>query len=179
CPGGPPRGRPPASRGSAPPSRSLSRSVLPHIVLNLHRRAAVTAAPLIRSVRDAIYRTSRARCPVTAIEAGRALRERRRAPGAGRTAGRSGRTRPHMSGPARNATPSTRDVYRSPAASMLLGPRALLLISALVLTVLEFQLDASLLSPALPQMAASLGVSIAEISNVRSAFFLAASVLGM
>src|SRR5699024_6079620 len=64
-------------------------------------------------------------------------------------------------------------------ASMLLGTRAILLISALVLTVLEFQLDASLLSPALPQMAASLGVSIAEISNVRSAFFLAASVLGM
>src|SRR5690625_5473078 len=62
---------------------------------------------------------------------------------------------------------------------MLLGTRAILLISALVLTVLEFQLDASLLSPALPQMAASLGVSIAEISNVRSAFFLAASVLGM
>ena len=78
-----------------------------------------------------------------------------------------------------SSPPVTLDVDTTPAAPTLRGARTILLISALVLTVLAFQLNASLLSPALPQMAASLGVSIAEISNVQSAFFLAASVLGM
>src|SRR5699024_12070961 len=113
---------------------------------------------------------SPARCHATAIEARRALRERRRAPGAGRTAGRSGRTRPHMSDspviPACMTTglrtrefllgsspPVTLDVDTTPAAPTLRGARAILLISALVLTVLAFQRNASPLSPALPQTA--------------------------
>src|SRR5690625_5535065 len=106
-------------------------------------------------------------------------RGRARPPRASPRTGSGAHRGPEWANPAAHVRPVTLDVDRTPAASMLLGTRAILLISALVLTVLEFQLDASLLSPALPQMAASLGVSIAEISNVRSAFFLAASVLGM
>lgn len=53
------------------------------------------------------------------------------------------------------------------------------LVGTLILAILAFQLNASLLAPALPAMAADLGESIGAISRVQSLFFLSGSVLGM
>lgn len=54
-----------------------------------------------------------------------------------------------------------------------------ILVGSLILAILAFQLNASLLSPALPSMASDLRVSISAISQAQSLFFLSGSVLGM
>ncbi|MET3719231.1 MULTISPECIES: MFS transporter [unclassified Arthrobacter] len=58
------------------------------------------------------------------------------------------------------------------------GRRAALLISALMLGVLSFQLNASMVTPALPQIAASFGLSADSAAPVQSMFFLAGGIAG-
>jgi len=59
------------------------------------------------------------------------------------------------------------------------GGRLVSLIVTLILCVLAFQLNASMLTPALPNIAASLNVSVDLMSNVSSLFFLASSIGGV
>jgi predicted MFS family arabinose efflux permease len=58
------------------------------------------------------------------------------------------------------------------------GRRAALLISTLLLGVLSFQLNASMVTPALPQIAASFGLSADSAAPVQSMFFLAGAIAG-
>jgi len=63
-------------------------------------------------------------------------------------------------------------------AAKLSGRRAALLISTLLLGVLSFQLNASMVTPALPQIAASFGESADSAAPVQSMFFLAGAIAG-
>ncbi|GAA0473063.1 MULTISPECIES: MFS transporter [Tatumella] len=67
----------------------------------------------------------------------------------------------------------------SPASGGLEGKNAALLVSALMLAILAFQLNCSMLSPALPEMAKQLNVSMTDISAVSSLFFLSGSICGV
>lgn len=58
------------------------------------------------------------------------------------------------------------------------GRRAALLISTLLLGVLSFQLNASMVTPALPQIAASFGHGADSAAPVQSMFFLAGAIAG-
>ena len=58
------------------------------------------------------------------------------------------------------------------------GRRAALLISTLLLGVLSFQLNASMVTPALPQIAASFGQGPESAAPVQSMFFLAGAIAG-
>lgn len=58
------------------------------------------------------------------------------------------------------------------------GRRAALLISTLLLGVLSFQLNASMVTPALPQIAASFGQTADSAAPVQSMFFLAGAIAG-
>ncbi|QDG66129.1 MULTISPECIES: MFS transporter [unclassified Pseudarthrobacter] len=58
------------------------------------------------------------------------------------------------------------------------GRRAALLISTLLLGVLSFQLNASMVTPALPQIAAAFGQSADSAAPVQSMFFLAGAIAG-
>lgn len=58
------------------------------------------------------------------------------------------------------------------------GRRAALLISSLLLGVLSFQLNASMITPALPQIAASFGLGAEAAAPVQSMFFLAGAIAG-
>jgi predicted MFS family arabinose efflux permease len=60
----------------------------------------------------------------------------------------------------------------------LSGRPAALLISTLLLGVLSFQLNASMVTPALPQIAASFGQSADAAAPVQSMFFLAGAIAG-
>lgn len=65
------------------------------------------------------------------------------------------------------------------------GPRAgaptrpVALIATLVLVVLAYQLNATMVSPSLPAMAVGLGVGVGEIAQVTSYFFLAGAIGGV
>jgi predicted MFS family arabinose efflux permease len=59
------------------------------------------------------------------------------------------------------------------------GGRAVALVAVLIIGVLSYQLNASMLSPALPDMAATLHVSVSQVSQVTSLFFLAGAVGGV
>lgn len=59
------------------------------------------------------------------------------------------------------------------------GKSAVVLISSLMLGILAFQLNCSMITPALPEMAAQLRVSTADISRVSSLFFLSGSICGV
>src|SRR5690606_10594203 len=59
------------------------------------------------------------------------------------------------------------------------GGRLVSLIATLIFCVLAFQLNASMLTPALPNIAESLNVSVDLMSNVSSLFFLASSIGGV
>lgn len=61
----------------------------------------------------------------------------------------------------------------------LRGGRLVGLITTLIFCVLAFQLNASMITPALPNIAASLNVSVDLMSNVSSLFFLASSIGGV
>jgi MFS family permease len=58
------------------------------------------------------------------------------------------------------------------------GRRAALLISTLLLGVLSFQLNASMVTPALPQIAAEFGQGADSAAPVQSMFFLAGAIAG-
>lgn len=59
------------------------------------------------------------------------------------------------------------------------GVRIPLLVGSLILSVLTFQLNASLLTPAIPAMARDFNVDAAAVSQVQSLFFLSGSVLAV
>lgn len=59
------------------------------------------------------------------------------------------------------------------------GKTTATLVTALMLGVIAFQVNSSMLSPALPQMAEKISVSMAEISKVSSVFFLSGSIFGL
>lgn len=59
------------------------------------------------------------------------------------------------------------------------GRRAIGLVATLILAVVAFQLNASMVTPALPDMARTLGVDIDSVSQVSSLFFLAGAVGGV
>lgn len=59
------------------------------------------------------------------------------------------------------------------------GRRAVGLVATLVLAVIAFQLNASMITPALPDMARTLGADIDAVSQVSSLFFLAGAVGGV
>lgn len=59
------------------------------------------------------------------------------------------------------------------------GPRAVLLVVTLIMSVLTYSMNATMLSPALPDMARSLHTSVGSVSNVSSVFFLAGAVGGI
>ncbi|MBT2534607.1 MFS transporter [Arthrobacter sp. ISL-69] len=78
-----------------------------------------------------------------------------------------------VTGPATTAPPTeTQDETK------FAGRRAALLISTLLLGVLSFQLNASMVTPALPQIAASFGMSADSAAPVQSMFFLAGAIAG-
>ena len=59
------------------------------------------------------------------------------------------------------------------------GSRLVSLVVTLILCVLAFQLNASMLTPSLPNIAKSMNVSVDLVSNVSSLFFLASSIGGV
>lgn len=59
------------------------------------------------------------------------------------------------------------------------GSRAIGLVATLILAVVAFQLNSSMITPALPDMARTLGVDIDAVSQVSSLFFLAGAVGGV
>jgi predicted MFS family arabinose efflux permease len=63
--------------------------------------------------------------------------------------------------------------------TLVRGGRAVALVATLILGVLSYQLNASMLTPALPHMAAELGVGVGEVSQVSSLFFLAGAIGGI
>lgn len=69
-------------------------------------------------------------------------------------------------------------VVRPDDGTKLSGRRAALLISSLLLGVLSFQLNASMVTPALPQIAASFGKGADAAAPVQSMFFLAGAIAG-
>ncbi|WP_324653321.1 MFS transporter [Georgenia sp. H159] len=64
-------------------------------------------------------------------------------------------------------------------ASPLTRGRMVALVAVLILGVLSYQLNSSMLNPALPDMAERLGVSVDAVSQVISLFFLAGAVGGV
>lgn len=62
---------------------------------------------------------------------------------------------------------------------LLSGKKAAFLTGTLILAVLSYQLNASMLTPALPDMAKSFNVSLDAVAQVSSLFFLAGSVIGL
>jgi predicted MFS family arabinose efflux permease len=63
--------------------------------------------------------------------------------------------------------------------TLVRGGRAVALVATLILGVLSYQLNASMLTPALPHMATELGVGVGEVSQVSSLFFLAGAIGGI
>ena len=59
------------------------------------------------------------------------------------------------------------------------GGRSVLLVATLILTVVAFQLNSSMISPALPDIAKQLGAPMDAVSQVSSLFFLAGAVGGI
>ncbi|WP_407358764.1 MFS transporter [Microbacterium sp. LTA6] len=80
-----------------------------------------------------------------------------------------------------HAQPPTAAIRTEPGADITLvrGGRAVALVVTLVLGVLSYQLNASMLTPALPHMATELGVDVGAISQVSSLFFLAGAIGGI
>ncbi|MWK37893.1 MFS transporter [Actinomadura sp. J1-007] len=59
------------------------------------------------------------------------------------------------------------------------GAKAAALVAALLLGVIAYQLNASMVTPALPEMARTLNSSLGAISHVSSLFFLAGAIAGV
>ncbi|MFC4536657.1 MFS transporter [Sphaerisporangium dianthi] len=66
-----------------------------------------------------------------------------------------------------------------PDTPVLTGGRAVGLVATLILGVLSYQLNASMLAPALPHIARELRTDVAEVSQVTSLFFLAGAIGGV
>lgn len=65
------------------------------------------------------------------------------------------------------------------ATAKLTGGRAVALVATLILGVLSYQLNASMVTPALPDIARSLGEDVGAVSQVTSLFFLAGALGGI
>ncbi len=79
------------------------------------------------------------------------------------------------------AAPPTGDEYLdgvNPGPVKVEGRRAALLISTLVLAVLAFQLNASMITPALPHIGSFFGETPEAVAQVQSMFFLAGAIAG-
>ncbi|WP_044877032.1 MFS transporter [Paenibacillus sp. IHBB 10380] len=59
------------------------------------------------------------------------------------------------------------------------GGRAVVLVVTLILCVLSYQLNASMLTPALPDIAKAMHVSVSQVSQVSSLFFLGGAIGGV
>lgn len=83
-----------------------------------------------------------------------------------------------MNTPATATAPPPAAVGSETGDTKLGGRRAALLISTLLLGVLSFQLNASMVTPALPQIAASFSQGADSAAPVQSMFFLAGAIAG-
>ncbi|WP_329445745.1 MFS transporter [Streptomyces canus] len=59
------------------------------------------------------------------------------------------------------------------------GAKGVVLVTTLMLGVIAYQLNASMVTPALPEMAREFGGSVGDISQVSSLFFLAGAIAGV
>lgn len=59
------------------------------------------------------------------------------------------------------------------------GKSTAILVTTLMLGVIAFQVNSSMLSPALPQIAETLNINMGEVSKVSSLFFLSGSIFGL
>ncbi|MFC4138769.1 MULTISPECIES: MFS transporter [unclassified Microbacterium] len=75
--------------------------------------------------------------------------------------------------------PTTPDASVIDRPAAIRGGRALALVSTLILTVVAFQLNSSMITPALPDISAQLGAPMDAVSQVSSLFFLAGAVGGV
>lgn len=80
-------------------------------------------------------------------------------------------------GPA--AEPATANARISLPGGGLQGLPAALLVATLTLAVLSYQLNATMITPVLPQIAAELGESIDQVSGISSLFFLSGGIAGI
>ena len=71
------------------------------------------------------------------------------------------------------------DSANAAVTTTLRGGRAVGLVATLILGVLSYQLNASMITPALPDIARSLGENVGAVSQVSSLFFLAGAVGGV
>ena len=78
-------------------------------------------------------------------------------------------------------TPTASPDVASPDATAtgLAGRRAAVLVASLLVAVVAFQLGASMVTPALPAIARTLGVGADDVAGVSSYFFLAGAVAGV
>ncbi|MFC7847138.1 MFS transporter [Arthrobacter sp. NPDC057388] len=83
-----------------------------------------------------------------------------------------------MNTPATASTSPPTAVESETDVNKLAGRPAALLITTLLLGVLSFQLNASMVTPALPQIAASFGQAADAAAPVQSMFFLAGAIAG-
>jgi predicted MFS family arabinose efflux permease len=75
-------------------------------------------------------------------------------------------------------TAGAHDETGGTAETGIVGHRAAILVGALILGVVSFQLNSSMLTPALPNIAESFGVGPGEVAPVSSFFFLAGAMTG-
>lgn len=76
-------------------------------------------------------------------------------------------------------SPAEATGHSASEAGLLSGKKAAILTATLILAVLSYQLNASMLTPALPDMATGFHVSLDAVSQMSSLFFLAGAVLGL
>ncbi|OFI38790.1 MFS transporter [Arthrobacter sp. SW1] len=76
------------------------------------------------------------------------------------------------------AAPNADDASGTAAAQPGRSPKAALLITTLLLGVLSFQLNASMVTPALPQIGAHFSADAGAVAQVQSMFFLAGAISG-
>jgi MFS family permease len=65
------------------------------------------------------------------------------------------------------------------AAALVRGPRAAALVATLTLGALSYQVNATMVTPVLPEIASAMKESIAHVSQVSSLFFLAGAIAGV
>lgn len=75
--------------------------------------------------------------------------------------------------------PTSPEILAPASTGGLRGGRAFALVATLILTVVAFQLNSSMITPALPDIAAQLSAPMDAVSQVSSLFFLAGAVGGV
>jgi MFS family permease len=79
------------------------------------------------------------------------------------------------------SSPATTEgaAYKTDHATLLTGWKAFLITAALIFAIISYQLNATMVAPALPHIASELEISIQDVSKVTSMFFLAGSISGV